>query len=156
MTHPAIVRPFTNADHKFADPPFEDSDWFDVDRRRVGDSVVPLIMEGKNDQLANIFLESLFAGTQFGLLSKYHTTLAYKLGIADPLTSEVRLCTQLAKRTQLIDRVRGRRPVICSVEPSTEGNKASRSLPRNGNSRRRSSSILTRTFHDGPTLKMGD
>ncbi|GAA5913034.1 uncharacterized protein JCM6883_000493 [Sporobolomyces salmoneus] len=88
MTHPAIVRPFTNADHKFADPPFEDSDWFDVDRRRVGDSVVPLIMEGKNDQLANIFLESLFAGTQFGLLSKYHTTLAYKLGIADPLTSE--------------------------------------------------------------------
>lgn len=92
MTSPAIVGPFRNADAGFADPPFEDSDWFEVDRRRVGDSVAPLIHDGENGKLASIFLESLFAGTQFGLFSKYHTTLAYKLGIANPLTSEVRPC----------------------------------------------------------------
>jgi hypothetical protein len=89
MTNPSIVKPFVNADPKFADPPFEDSDWFEVDRRRVGDCVIPLVISNDNEGLAAIFLESLFAGTQYGLLSKYHTTLAYKLGIADPLTSEV-------------------------------------------------------------------
>ncbi|GAA6005518.1 hypothetical protein JCM11491_003670 [Sporobolomyces phaffii] len=88
MTNPALVTPFVNADHKFADPPFEDSDWFDVDRRKVGDHVGPIISSGDDERLAAIFLESLFGGTQFGLLSKYHTTLAYKLGIDHPLTSE--------------------------------------------------------------------
>ena len=90
MTNPAIVEPFKNADPIFADLPFEDSDWFEVDKRRVGDHVAPLIQQGDNIRLANTFLESLFLGTQYGLLSKYHTTLAYKLGIADQLTSEVR------------------------------------------------------------------
>ncbi|GAA5948732.1 hypothetical protein JCM3765_004988 [Sporobolomyces pararoseus] len=89
MTNPALVNPFVNADHEFADPPFEDSDWFNVDRRRVGDCVTPLVTAGDNERLAGIFLESLFVGAQYGMLSKYHTTLAYKLGIADPLTSEV-------------------------------------------------------------------
>lgn len=89
MTRPAVVDPFVNADPKFADPPFADSDWFDVDRRKVGDLVVPLVGKGDNEQLAKIFLESLFTGTQFGLLSKWHTTLSYKQGIDDPLTSEV-------------------------------------------------------------------
>ncbi|GAA5984245.1 hypothetical protein JCM5350_002878 [Sporobolomyces pararoseus] len=89
MTNPSLVVPFVNASPEFADPPFDDSDWFNVDRRRVEDCVTPLVASGDDERLAGIFLESLFAGTQYGMLSKYHTTLAYKLGIADPLTSEV-------------------------------------------------------------------
>lgn len=91
MTDPSLVVPFVNASPEFADPPFDDRDWFNVDRRRVEDCVAPLVASGDDERLAGIFLESLFAGTQYGMLSKYHTTLAYKLGIADPLTSEVSL-----------------------------------------------------------------
>lgn len=89
MTNPAIVESFKNASPDYSDPPFKDSDWFEVDKRRVGDYVTPLIQLDSGVELAKVFLETLFAGTQFGLLSKYHTTLAYKLGIADALTSKV-------------------------------------------------------------------
>ncbi|GAA6064595.1 hypothetical protein JCM10212_000506 [Sporobolomyces blumeae] len=90
MTNPLIVNRFdpARADPKFADPPFADSDWFEIDRRKVGQYVAPLVASSNGSELGKVFLESLFLGTQFGLLSKYHTTLAYKLGIHDPLTSE--------------------------------------------------------------------
>lgn len=89
--NPQLVSAFVEerADPAFADPPFADSDWFDVDRRRLKDKVKPIIDAQDSDALAAVFMEGLHAGTQYGVLSMYHTTLAYVLGLAHPLTSEV-------------------------------------------------------------------
>ncbi|GAA5824505.1 hypothetical protein JCM11251_000451 [Rhodosporidiobolus azoricus] len=81
--NPSLANPF------FADPPFADSDWFEVDRRKVKDCVTPLVKAKEDSALSAIFMEGLFQGTQYGVLSTWHTTLAYKLGLDDPLTSEV-------------------------------------------------------------------
>mgnify|MGYP006886184009 CR=1 FL=1 len=93
MTHPDLVHSFdpARADPSFADPPFADSDWFDIDSRKVSDVVQPLIASGDNAALASIFMEGLFLGTQFGMLSTFHTTLAYQLGLDHALTREVSL-----------------------------------------------------------------
>ncbi|GAA5979666.1 hypothetical protein JCM11641_004048 [Rhodosporidiobolus odoratus] len=90
-TNPSLVDPFNPAlaDPSFADPPFKDSDWFEVDRRKVKDVVAPLVQAGGDEQLSVIFMEGLWQGTQYGVISTWHTTLAYKLGLADSLTSEV-------------------------------------------------------------------
>ncbi|GAA5852209.1 hypothetical protein JCM9279_006932 [Rhodotorula babjevae] len=86
----------------FADPPFADSDWFTVDRRRVGDVVEPLIKAGDNGALASIFLEGFHLGTKYGMLSELHTTLAYSLGLDHAHTREVRhlFCKALDGRKQ--------------------------------------------------------
>ncbi|BGP32944.1 hypothetical protein JCM10296v2_004730 [Rhodotorula toruloides] len=90
MTNPELVAAFdsSRAAHSFADPPFADSDWFEVDRRRVVDHVKPMINSHDNRSLTSVFMEGLHAGTQYGVLSVYHTTLAYTLGLDHPLTSE--------------------------------------------------------------------
>ncbi|GJN91292.1 hypothetical protein Rhopal_004311-T1 [Rhodotorula paludigena] len=90
MTHPALVTPFdpAKADPAYADPPFRDSDWFEVDRRKVSDHVQSLVGTDDSNALARVFMEGLWAGTQYGMLSTAHTTLAYERGIQDPLTSE--------------------------------------------------------------------
>ncbi|GAA6052001.1 hypothetical protein NBRC10513_002612 [Rhodotorula toruloides] len=90
MTNPELVAAFdsSKADPSFADPPFADSDWFEVDRRRVVDHVKPMIDLHNDAALAGVFMEGLHAGTQYGVLSVYHTTLAYTLGLDHPLTSE--------------------------------------------------------------------
>ncbi|BGP40958.1 hypothetical protein JCM10449v2_004923 [Rhodotorula kratochvilovae] len=90
MTSPDLVDAFdpSRALPEYADPPFADSDWFTVDRRRVADVVQPMIDAGDSAALAGVFMEGLFLGTQFGMLSTYHTTLAYSLGLDHPLTRE--------------------------------------------------------------------
>ncbi|BGP25434.1 hypothetical protein JCM10295v2_004359 [Rhodotorula toruloides] len=90
MTNPDLVAAFesSRADPSFVVPPFADSDWFKVDRRRVVDHVKPMIDSSDNAGLAKVFMEGLLAGTQYGVLSVYHTTLAYMLGLDHPLTSE--------------------------------------------------------------------
>lgn len=60
-----------------------------MDKRRLKDKIKPIIDSQDSDALAAVFMESLHAGTQYGVLSTYHTTLAYVLGLAHPLTSEV-------------------------------------------------------------------
>jgi hypothetical protein len=92
-TNPALVSTFdsSRADPSFADPPFTDSDWFDVDRRKVKDVVAPLIAAKDNSALASVFIEGLWQGTQYGVLSAWHTSLSYVLGLDDPLTREVSL-----------------------------------------------------------------
>lgn len=99
VTHPAFVTPFNpaKADPAYADPPFRDSDWFEVDRRKVSDHVQPLVGTEDSSALARVFMEGLWAGTQYGMLSTAHTTLAYERGIQDPLTSEVRLPLSLKR-----------------------------------------------------------
>ncbi|GAA5871320.1 hypothetical protein JCM3774_000909 [Rhodotorula dairenensis] len=89
--NPHLVSAFKGerANPAFADPPFKDSDWFEVDKRRLKDFVKPVIDADDADALASIFMEGLHAGTQYGVLSTYHTTLAYTLGLDHPLTSEV-------------------------------------------------------------------
>lgn len=88
-TNPALTSTFRQerADPRFADPPFEDWQWFHVDERRAGDHVWPLVEAGDSTSLAAILMEGLHAGTQYGFLSKRHTTLAYVLGLDHPLTS---------------------------------------------------------------------
>ncbi|BGP08946.1 hypothetical protein JCM10049v2_004798 [Rhodotorula toruloides] len=90
MTNPELVAGFdsSKANPSFADPPFADPDWFEVDRRRVVDHVKPMIDSHDDAALARAFMEGLHAGTQYGVLSVYHTTLAYTLGLDHPLTSE--------------------------------------------------------------------
>ncbi|GAA6051086.1 hypothetical protein JCM3770_004705 [Rhodotorula araucariae] len=91
MTSPHLVEAFdpSRASPSYADPPFSDSDWFTVDRRCVSDVVQPMIRRGDSAALASVFTEGLFLGTQFGMLNTFHTTLAYTLGLAHPLTREV-------------------------------------------------------------------
>ncbi|GAA5906977.1 hypothetical protein JCM6882_000017 [Rhodosporidiobolus microsporus] len=90
-TNPLLVNAFdpSRAEPRFADPPFSDSDWFEVDRRKVKDVVAPMIHAKDDAAIAAVFMEGLFQGTQYGVLSTWHTTLAYKLGLDHPLTSEV-------------------------------------------------------------------
>ncbi|SCV69936.1 BQ2448_1330 [Microbotryum intermedium] len=88
ITDPTIVEAFDakKADPSFADPPFRDAEFFLVDRRKVSNSVLPLINQENSDGLSRMLISGLFQDARFGQLSKLHTKLAYSLGLAHPKT----------------------------------------------------------------------
>lgn len=125
--NPAFVSAFhqASADPRFADPPFEDEDYFEVDRRRLRD-VKQIFDHGENDKLAAIFMEGLHAGTQHGVLSTYHTLMAYSHGLADALTSKLGhlFCRALDGRKQGLsfspkkwEALKQELPTSCRIRP---------------------------------------
>jgi hypothetical protein len=91
ITDPAIVESFNEslADPKFADPPFKDEDWFEVDRRRVRDLIIPLVKSHDSSSLAKNLIAGYFQDVKFGMLSKLHTKLAFMHGLDHSETSLV-------------------------------------------------------------------
>lgn len=109
ITDPSIVGAFepSRADPSFADPPFADSDWFEVDKRRVKETITPLVEARDSSAIARELLGGFFQvgrsrpscssgsylfalaqDVKFGMLSKFHTKLAYTLGLDHPDASE--------------------------------------------------------------------
>ncbi|KDE07677.1 hypothetical protein MVLG_02137 [Microbotryum lychnidis-dioicae p1A1 Lamole] len=88
ITDPTIVEAFDarKADPSFADPPFRDAEFFAVDRRKVSNSVLPLINQANSNGLSRMLISGLFQDARFGQLSKLHTKLAYSLGLDHPKT----------------------------------------------------------------------
>ncbi|SCZ89911.1 BZ3500_MvSof-1268-A1-R1_Chr9g10639 [Microbotryum saponariae] len=88
ITDPTIVEAFdaSKADPSFADPPFRDAEFFAVDRRKVSNSVLPLINQANSNGLSRMLISGLFQDARFGQLSKLHTKLAYSLGLDHPKT----------------------------------------------------------------------
>lgn len=91
LTDPILVESFNPAaaSPSFADPPFEDEEYFEVDRRTVLTSIIPLIEARDDSALAQELTSSFFTGNYYGLLSKLHTKLAYMYGLHALSTSTV-------------------------------------------------------------------
>lgn len=91
ITDPKIVSSFdqSRANPSFADPPFQDSDWFAIDTRNIDTPIKPLIDAGDSQSLSNELISGFWTDAKFGQLSKLHTKLAYVEGLAHPETSLV-------------------------------------------------------------------
>jgi hypothetical protein len=82
-----MVDSFTNADLKYSEAPFEESDYFDQDRstifKRLGEVACP---QNASEQLKEIFLDLLSTPRCYGTLSSCHTAFSYVDGLSHPST----------------------------------------------------------------------
>ena len=65
ITERELVEPFVNSEAGFADPPFADKDWFEMDRGKVGD-ITEWLEEGREGDLAGMMIRSLYQSSRFG------------------------------------------------------------------------------------------